>query len=110
VPDLGSAVAANTLFSCARSWYSVTGSTDAPSAAILLSAQQPQHAAPTPPGLRPTAHPGVFTEDGGASGPLLAKRVGRAWLVVQGPSLSTDAMLLGALHAEGAAVLPSAHR
>jgi hypothetical protein len=110
VPDLGSAVAANTLFSCARSWYSVKGSTEAPSAAILVSAQQPQRPAPTPPGLRPTTRPGIFAEDGGGSGPLLAKRVGRAWLLVQGPSLSTDAILLSALHAEGAAVLPRAHR
>jgi len=110
VPVLGSAVAANVLFSCARSWYSMTGSTAAPSASILLSAQHPRHAAPTLPGLRPTAHPGIFTEDGGAGGPLLAMRVERAWLVVQGPSVSTDAILLGALHAEGTAVLPPAYR
>ncbi len=104
VPSLGSAVEANVLFSCARSWYSIKGSTEAPSAAILLGARHPQEVAPKLPGLKPTARPGVFTEDGGASGPILAKRVGRAWLVVQGSSISTDATLLGALHAEGTAV------
>jgi hypothetical protein len=110
VPTLESAVEANVLFSCARSWYSIKGSTTAPSAAILLSARHPRGPAPTLPGLKPTARPGIFTEDGGAQGPILATRVGRAWLVVQGPSISTDAMLLGALHAEGTAVAPSGHR
>lgn len=104
VPTLGSAVEANVLFSCARSWYSIKGSAAAPSAAILLSARHPREVAPTPPGLKPTARAGIFTEDGGAGGPILARRVGRAWLLVQGPSISTDAMLLGALHAEGIAV------
>jgi hypothetical protein len=104
VPTLGSSVAANVLFSCARSWYSIEGYTEAPSAAILLNARHPHRAAPALPGLRPTGRPGVFAMDGGADGPLLARRVGRAWLVVQGPSTSIDAMLLGALRAEGAAV------
>ncbi|MGO8906441.1 MAG: hypothetical protein ACLQMH_12580 [Solirubrobacteraceae bacterium] len=104
VPSLGSAVAANVLFSCARSWYSFKGSSTAPSAAILLGARHPQEVAPKLPDLKPTARPGVFTEDGGASGTILAKPVGRAWLVVQGSSISTDATLLGALHAEGTAV------
>ena len=104
VPTLGSGVAANVLFSCARSWYSIKGYTEAPSAAILLGAQHPHRAAPALPGLRPTGRPGIFAEDGGADGPLLATRVGRAWLVVQGPSTSIDAMLLGALRAEGTAV------
>jgi hypothetical protein len=104
VPTLGASVTANTLFSCARSWYSIKGYTEAPSAAILLSARDPHRAAPALPGLTPTARPGIFLEDGGADGPLLATRVGRAWLVVQGPSTSIDAMLLGALRAEGAAV------
>ena len=103
-PTLGSAVEPNVLFSCARSWYSIKGSTKAPSAAILLDARDQQRVAPALPGLQATTHPGVFSEDGGADGPLLARRVGRAWLVVQGPSISTDAMLLGALRAEGTAV------
>jgi hypothetical protein len=104
VPTLGSSVTANVLFSCARSWYSIKGFTEAASAAILLSAQDPRRAAPALPGLRPSGHPGIFAEDGGADGPLLATRVGRGWLVVQGPSTSIDATLLDVLHAEGAAV------
>jgi hypothetical protein len=103
-PTLGASVTANTLFSCARSWYSIKGYTEAPSAAILLSARDPHRVAPALPGLTPTGRPGIFLEDGGADGPLLATRVGRAWLVVQGPSTSVDAMLLGALRVEGAAV------
>lgn len=104
VPTLGSAVAPNVLFSCARSWYSIRGTTTATSASILLSARQPTQPAPPPPGLRLTAQRGVFLEDGGASGPILAKRTDRAWLVVQGPSLATDTALLQALHPEGVAV------
>jgi len=92
------------LFSCARSWYSIKGYTEAASAAILLDAQHPHHVAPALPGLTPTGNPGIFAEDGGADGPLLARRAGRAWLVVQGPSTSIDALLLDALHAEGTAV------
>jgi hypothetical protein len=110
VPTLGASVTANVLFSCARSWYSIKGFTNAPSAAILLSARDPRRAAPALPGLRPSGRPGIFVEDGGAGGPLLATRVGRAWLVVQGPSTSIDAMLLGALRAEGTAVGPAGQR
>jgi hypothetical protein len=104
VPRLGSSVTANALFSCARSWYSIEGYAEAPSAAILLSARDPHRAAPALPGLKPTTRPGIFLEDGGADGPLLARRVGRAWLVVQGPSTAIDAMLLGALRVGGIAV------
>ncbi len=110
VPTLGSSVTGNVLFSCARSWYSIKGYTEAPSAAILLGARDPRRAAPALPGLRSTGRSGVFIEDGGADGPLLATRVGRAWLVVQGPSTSIDAMLLGALRAEGTAVGPAGQR
>jgi hypothetical protein len=110
VPTLGSSVTANVLFSCARTWYSIKGSTEAPSAAVLLSAQNPHAPAPALPGLRSTARPGTFIEDGGAAGPLLARRVGRAWLVVQGPSSTIDTMLLSALHAEGPAVSPTKRR
>jgi hypothetical protein len=106
VPTLGSSVTGNVLFSCARSWYSIKGLAEAPSAAILLGARNPHRTAPALPGLTPTGRPGIFAEDGGSAGPLLATRAGRAWLVVQGPSTSIDAMLLGALRAEGTAVGP----
>jgi hypothetical protein len=103
-PALGLAVEPNVLFSCARSWYSIVGSSAAISAAILLSAREPRGTAPALPGLTPTGRPGVFTEDGGASGPILAKRVRNTWLLVQGPSLAMDGQLLDALHAEGSAI------
>lgn len=100
-PRLGAKVEPNVLFSCARSWYSVKGSTAAPSAALLLNAHDPHRLAPAPPGLRATAQAGVFIEDGGASGPILATRRGRAWLVVQSPSVQVDAALLHAIRTEG---------
>jgi hypothetical protein len=102
-PALGSSVEPNVLFSCARSWYSIKGSSVAVSAAILLGARHPHGIAPNLPGLTATSHPGIFTEDGGASGPILAKRVRHAWLLVQGPSLVTDMLLLNALHVQGTA-------
>jgi hypothetical protein len=108
IPTLGTTVTANVLFSCARSWYSVKGYSEAPSAAILLGARNPRLPAPALPGLTPTAHPGVFEEDGGASGPILAKREGRAWLVVQGPSTTVDELLLSELRAQGTAIGPGA--
>jgi len=104
VPALGSAVEPNVLFSCARSWYSVRGSSAAASAAILLSARQPRGTAPQLPGLTPTARRGVFAEDGGAGAPIIAKRVGHAWLIVQGPSPVADMALRGALHVQGSAL------
>ncbi|MGH2902602.1 MAG: hypothetical protein ACRDK7_03300 [Solirubrobacteraceae bacterium] len=110
VPALGSSVTANVLFSCARSWYSIKGYTEAPSAAILLNARNPHARAPALPGLRPTGLAGVFAEDGGAAGQILATRAGRAWLVVQGPSSTIDASLIGALRAEGPAVGSTGHR
>jgi hypothetical protein len=51
---LGSAVMPGTLFSCARSWFSIKGQSEAPSAAVLLDAQDPRRPAPPPPGLTPT--------------------------------------------------------
>ncbi len=103
-PALGSAVARNLLFSCARSWFSIKGQSNAPSAAILLNAQDPRRRAPRPPGLRPTDQPGVFSN---ASAEIVAKRVGRAWLVVQGQSVTLSKMLLSTLRVGGSS-LPSA--
>jgi len=109
-PHLGSKVDPNVLFSCARSWYSVVGASSSPSAAILLNARDPHRLAPAPPGLRSTAQAGVFIEDGGASGPILATRRGRAWLLVQGPSINTDIALLHTLRIEGSALVQGGHR
>jgi len=103
-PTLGSNVDPNVLFSCARSWYSIRGISTSPSAAVLLDARNPNRTAPAPPGLKATAQPGVFSEDGGGPGTILATRVGRAWLLVQGSSVSTDEALLHALRVEGSAI------
>ncbi len=82
-PALGSAVMPASLFSCARSWFSIKGQSEAPSAAVLLNAQDPQRPAPPPPGLAPTGQPGVFSD---SSAEIVAKRVGPGWLVVQSQS------------------------
>jgi hypothetical protein len=100
-PALGSRVVPNTLFSCARSWFSIRGQNQAPSAAVLLNAQDPRRRAPALPGLEATGQPGVFSEP---SAEILAKRVGRGWLVVQSQSVSLGKMLLGAIHVRGSAI------
>jgi hypothetical protein len=100
-PALGSAVLPNTLFSCARSWFSIKGQSEAPSAAVLLDAQDPRRPAPPLPGLTPTGRPGVFSEP---SAEILARRVGLGWLVVQSRSASLGRMLLGAIRVGGLAL------
>lgn len=96
-PALGAAVAPNALFSCARAWFSVRGQTWAASAAVLVGARDPGRPAPVLPGLRASGTPGVFLEDGGASGTIVARRVGRAWLVAQGQSLALSVALVRSL-------------
>jgi len=100
-PQLGSTVAPDTLFSCARSWFSIAGQSNSPSAAVLLNAQNPRRPAPGLPGLQPTTQPGVFRN---ATAEILAKRVGVAWLVVQSQSTALATRLLNALHVQGSAV------
>lgn len=100
-PALGSSVIPGTLFSCARSWFSIEGQSEAPSAAVLLDAQDPRRPAPPLPGLTPTGQPGVFSEP---SAEILARRVGLGWLVVQSRSASLGRMLLGAISIRGSAI------
>ncbi len=100
-PALGGAVAEGTLFSCARSWFSISGESEAPSAAFLLNARAPRRPAPPPPGLIPTKQPGVFAVP---SAEILAKRVGLGWLVVQSRSITLARTLLDAIRVEGTAV------
>jgi hypothetical protein len=100
-PALGSRVAPGTLFSCARSWFSIEGQSQAPSAAVLLNAQDPRRPAPPLPGLTPTGQVGVFSD---RSAELLAKRIGPAWLVVQSHSAAQATMLLGAIRVGGSAI------
>lgn len=99
-PALGSGVLPNTLFSCARSWFSIRGQSQAPSAAVLLNAQDPRRLALPLPGLEATDQPGVFSDP---SAEILARRVGRGWLVVQSQSISVGKMLLGAIRVRGSA-------
>jgi hypothetical protein len=105
-PALGSVVVPTTLFSCARSWFSIKGQSQAPSAAVLLDAQDPRRPAPPLPGLMSTGQPGVFSEP---SAEILAKRVGLGWLVVQSQSASVGRMLLGAIRVGGSAIRRNAH-
>ena len=105
-PALGSAVVPTTLFSCARSWFAIKGQSHAPSAAVLLDAQDPRRLAPPLPGLTPTRQPGVFSEP---SAEIFAKRVGLGWLVVQSQSASLGRMLLGAIRIGGSAIRRNAH-
>jgi hypothetical protein len=100
VPALGAAVAPGTLFSCARSWLSINGQSEAPSAAFLLNAQDPRRPAPEPPGLVPTSERGVFSDP---SAEILARRAGIGWLLVQSRSVALANELLRAAHVEGSA-------
>ncbi len=100
-PALGSRVVPGTLFSCARSWFSIKGQSQAPSAAVLLNAQDPRRPAPPLPGLTPTGQAGVFSD---RSAELLAKRIGPAWLVVQSRSAAQATVLLGAIRVGGSAI------
>jgi hypothetical protein len=90
-PALEATVERGTLFSCARSWFSIKGQSEAPSAAYLLNARDPSRTAPPPPGLIPTKQPGVFSEP---SAEITAKRVGPGWLVVQSRSSALARMIL----------------
>jgi hypothetical protein len=98
---LGAAVTGDTLLSCAQTWFSIRGQTASPSAAVLLNAQDPARPAPTPPGLTPTRDPGIYANP---SAELRAKRVGRAWLVVQCPSATLGDQLLQAVRVRGTAL------
>ena len=102
-PALGAAVADGTLFSCARGWFSISGQSDAPSAAFLLNARAPRRLAPPLPGLIPTKQPDVFTVP---SAEILAKRVGVGWLIIQSQSITFARKLLDAIRVDGTAVAP----
>jgi hypothetical protein len=105
-PALGTTVADGTLFSCARSWFSISGQSATPSAAFLLNAQTPQRPAPPPPGLTPTNQLGVFTSP---SAEILAKRVGVGWLIVQSRSITLAWKLLDAIRVDGDVAPDTSH-
>jgi hypothetical protein len=90
------------LLSCASSWYSIRG--DVLLAAILLDAHNPDVAAPAPPMLSALHdRPGIFTV--AASG-LAMRRIGTAWLAVQGGTLPQRLTLIRLLHASGSILTP----
>lgn len=97
IPHLESSVAQGALLSCARSWYLVDNTSPAISAAVLINARHPSESVPVLPNLRPTADHGIFTEDGGSAGQLSARRIGPAWLVVEGGTPQIRASLLRGL-------------
>lgn len=93
-PSLGASVEAGALFSCARAWYAFPGSHAVYSAAILLDARSPGQSAPEPPGLTPGPEAGSYEEDAALTGEITARRIGRAWLLVQGPDVRLREKLL----------------
>jgi hypothetical protein len=101
MPARTSSVDAGALFSCARSWYLFDERSPALSAALLLNAREPRLRAPALPGLTPTSPSGFFTEDGGSAGDITARRLGLAWLVVQGGTAPQREQLLRMLRVEG---------
>jgi hypothetical protein len=108
-PRRAALVPPDALFSCARAWYASPSQNAVYSAAILLNAQDPAQTAPDLPGLTPTAVRGDFEEAAAADGQITAKRVGTAWLVVQGPDQHQRAALLKHITAAGSALRHNAH-
>jgi hypothetical protein len=92
-------VAGRGLLSCADSEYSLAGSTL--DAAILLDAAQPGSVAPVPlPNAAAVSHHVGFFSAPGWKGQILGRRVGNAWLAVEGgASLRQRLRVLSHLHA-----------
>ena len=103
-PTRGPDAPPDALFSCARAWYAFPSAHAVYSAAILLDAQNPARTAPNPPGLTPSTHPGDYEEASSAGGQITAKRVGNAWLLVQGPNQRQRTALLNNINVAGTAI------
>ncbi|MGI8902651.1 MAG: hypothetical protein ACR2IP_03110 [Solirubrobacteraceae bacterium] len=93
-PSRGPLVDSNVLFSCARAWYAFPRSHAVYSAVILLSARNPARRAPSLPGLTPSIRPGDYEEAAGTAGQTTGRRIGNAWLLVQGPQRQLREALL----------------
>ncbi len=104
VPTRGRNAPPAALFSCARAWYAFPSTHAVYSAAILLDAQDPARPAPNLPGLTPGSHLGEFEEAVSSGGEITAKRVGNAWLLVQGPSQRQRTALLNDINVAGTAI------
>ncbi|MGI8413450.1 MAG: hypothetical protein ACR2LV_08840 [Solirubrobacteraceae bacterium] len=103
-PRRGALVDRDVLFSCARAWYAFPRSQAVYSAAILLSAQNPARRAPNLPGLTPGIRPGDYEEAAATAGQITARRIGNAWLLVQGPRQQLRDALLHDISATGTAL------
>ncbi len=103
-PSRGPLVDPNVLFSCARAWYAFPRAHAVYSAAILLNAQDPARRAPNLPGLTPSTRPGDYEEATGTAGQTTARRIGNAWLLIQGPRQQLREALLHNIAAAGAAI------
>jgi hypothetical protein len=103
-PTRGRNAPPDALFSCARAWYAFPSAHAVYSAAILLDAQNPARTAPNLPGLTPSTHPGDYEEASSAGGQITAKRVGNAWLLVQGPDQRQRTALLNNINVAGTAI------
>lgn len=104
LPAPNSGVGAGVLFSCARAWYAFPRSHAVYSAAILLDAHNVAQRAPRLPGLTPDPHRGDYEEAHDDSAEITARRIGNAWLVVQGPSRRQREALLHDINATGTAL------
>jgi hypothetical protein len=103
-PRRGPLAPPDALFSCARARYAFPSEHAVYSAAILLDAQDPARPAPNLPGLTPGTHAGEFEEAASSGGEITAKRVGNAWLLVQGPNQQQRATLLNKITVAGTAI------
>ncbi|MDQ2896365.1 MAG: hypothetical protein M3Y09_12115, partial [Actinomycetota bacterium] len=103
-PSRGQRVLPDALFSCARAWYAFPTAGGVYSAALLLNAQNPARMAPELPGLTPGPKPGDYLENTASAANITARRVGNAWLLVQGPNPRQRAQLLNHLTVAGTAI------
>ena len=103
-PSRGPLVNPDVLFSCARAWYAFPSTHAVYSAAILLNAQNPARPAPNLPGLTPSIRPGDYEEAAATAGQTTVRRIGNAWLLVQGPNQQRRAALLQNIAAAGTAI------
>ncbi len=103
-PSRGALVDPDPLFSCARAWYAFPHAHAVYSAAILLNAQNPARPAPNLPGLTTSSRPGDYEEDVRTEGQITARRIGNAWLLVQGPNEQLRSALVHDISPTGTAI------
>jgi hypothetical protein len=103
-PSRGPRVDQDVLFSCATAWYAFLREHAVYSAAILLNAQNPVLRAPNLPGLTPSIRPGDYEEATGTAGQTTARRIGNAWLLVQGPNQQLRVARLDNITTAGTAI------